>query len=160
MPTFLIGIDPGITGAVCIMQAGHAPVVLDLPTVEAGKGVVKRELDGSGLARILEYLPIHHTRCIIERTSAMPGQGVASMFSMGVSRGVILGVISCLALPLQEVAPARWKKHFGLIGADKDMSRRYALQLYPALADKLARAKDHNRAEAVLLAHYLGTNFT
>lgn len=152
-----IGIDPGLTGAIALMNEGYAdPLVWDMPTVANGKGVVKYEVDPVGLAHIVEgFVGFGASRVILERTNAMPGQGVASMFSMGVSRGVVLGVLGSMRLPYEEVAPSQWKKHFGLIGADKDMSRRLALQLYPQLAKQLARKKDHNRAEAVLLATYL-----
>lgn len=152
-----IGIDPGLTGAIALINENNAePLVWDMPTVASGKGVVKQEVCAVSLARTLEaFAGFGGSRAILERTNAMPGQGVASMFSMGVSRGVVLGVMGALLIPYEEVAPSQWKKHFGLIGADKDMSRRLALQLYPQLAKQLARKKDHNRAEAVLLATYL-----
>ena len=162
MSMVYIGIDPGLTGALAVVEVvggSSGAEVYDLPTVAAGKGVVKRELDPAGLARELFRVQIAaghpDARVVLERTSAMPGQGVASMFSIGVTRGVILGVLGALGLPYQDVAPATWKRHFGLIGADKDMSRRLALQRFPQLAPQLARVKDHNRAEALLLALWL-----
>lgn len=149
-----IGIDPGITGAIAILNPGFDPVVEDMPTTVVGKGTVKREGNGALLAEILRRgtRPVMAT---LERTSAMPGQGVASMFSMGVSRGVVLGVLGALGIPYVDVAPPTWKRHFRLTGADKDASRTLALKMYPSLAPLLARKMDHNRAEAVLLAHYL-----
>jgi crossover junction endodeoxyribonuclease RuvC len=149
-----VGIDVGITGAVAVLDKGFVQLY-DIPTREVGGNAkVKREVDGPALARMLEYLPIQKTRVLIERTNAMPGQGVASMFSMGVSRGVVLGVLGCLALPYAEVTPQKWKKAFGLVKAPKSESIRLAIELYPAAAQWLTRAKDHNRAEAILLAHY------
>ena len=149
-----IGIDPGLTGAIAVLWAENQ--VADMPTTVAGKGVVKREVNGVLLADMLR--PFCGTpgsvRVVLERTSAMPGQGVVSMFSMGVSRGVILGVLGALGVPFIDVAPQTWKAHFRLLGADKDASRTLALRRFPELAGYLARKGDHNRAEALLLAVY------
>jgi crossover junction endodeoxyribonuclease RuvC len=150
-----IGIDPGLTGAVGVLYEG-VTAVHDIPTIAAGKGVVKREIDAHSLARLIAGLgPLDQQRAILERTSAMPGQGVASMFSMGVSRGVILGVLGTLGIVYEEVVPVAWKRAYGLIGAEKDMGRRFAMQRFPSAAWQLDRIKDHNRAEALLLADYL-----
>jgi crossover junction endodeoxyribonuclease RuvC len=155
----LIGLDPGITGAVAIIDANGARV-FDLPVRASGQGIVKRELDAGALAALLDReLPnVGHRRAILERTSARPGQGVASMFSMGVSRGVILGVLAGLAVSCREAPPFAWKKHFRLLGESKAASIALACELFPELAQtRLARVKDHNRAEALLLARYLET---
>ena len=153
-----IGIDPGLTGAIACINAGGAPTVYDMPVSVAGKGVVKREVNAVWLHQLLSIITDSESSSVLlERTSAMPGQGVASMFSMGVTRGVILGVLGALQVRYYEVAPVTWKRHFKLIGADKDRSRTVALQLFPRLAPQLARVKDHNRAEALLLAEYLRT---
>lgn len=153
-----VGIDPGLTGALAVLGAYGDPDVYDLPTVAAGRGTVKRELCapvlGGLLTTLLRSWDPAAVRVMLERTAAMPGQGVASMFSMGVTRGVLLGVVGALGYPLAEVAPSRWKAAMGLAGADKGASRRAALQRFPGLAATLAREKDHNRAEAVLLALY------
>lgn len=150
-----IGIDPGLTGAVAVLRP-HSSEVHDLPTVAAGRGTVKRELDPQGVLRLLQAASgPDPARAVIERTSAMPGQGVASMFSMGVTRGILLASLAAAGIPYEEVAPATWKRAFNLVGADKDQSRRLALQIFPARATSLARVKDHNRAEALLLAEWL-----
>jgi crossover junction endodeoxyribonuclease RuvC len=152
-----IGIDPGLTGAIGVLME-RASAVYDMPTTVSGKGVVKREVSAAQLAFLLDaVIPEGECSVILERTSAMPGQGVASMFSMGVSRGIVLGVLGALKVRFHEVAPQTWKRHYGLIGADKDRSRTLALQLFPTLSSVLGRAKDHNRAEALLLAEYLRT---
>lgn len=148
-----VGIDPGLTGAVGLVEDTGGANVWDLPTVASGKGVVKRELDPDTLLPLLKR--IRADLAVLERTSAMPGQGVASMFSMGTTRGIILCALAAAGTPRREVAPATWKRHFNLIGAEKDMSRRLAIQRFPALAAQLARVKDHNRAEALLLALWL-----
>lgn len=150
----LLAFDPGVTGAFAY-SAPYGSEVFDLPTREAA-GFVKREIDGPRLATAIDcILNGKEGVAILERTSSRPGQGVASMFSMGVSRGVILGVLAGLRVPVQEVEPRAWKAYFGLIGTDKDESLRTARPKFPELAAKLMRAKDHNRAEALLLLEYL-----
>jgi crossover junction endodeoxyribonuclease RuvC len=152
-----IGIDPGLTGAIATNDDGY---VYDIPVVARG-GVVKHEVDAGALAAMLRAIKIaakatddEGCTAVLERTSAMPGQGVGSMFSMGDTRGVIRGVLAALEIPYVEVAPSAWKAKLGLTGADKEASRALAKKLYPEMALLLARKKDHNRAEALLLAYY------
>jgi hypothetical protein len=152
-----IGIDPGLTGAVAFLGDDSGPRVEDIPTVVTGAGTVKCEVDAHGLAALLGGWEPLVRKAVLERTQSMPTQGVATMFSMGVSRGVIKGVLGTLGIPYIEVAPATWKKAYGL-GADKEKARAIAIQRYPALAASLARVKDHNRAEAVLLADWLANS--
>ena len=150
----IIGIDPGITGAVAVIGNG-VEKVLDIPTMAKGKGqsTVKKQINASGLkSLIVENLPKRgKVEVYLERTSAMPGQGVASMFSMGDSYGCIRGVCAALELRLEVITPASWKKHFGL-GRDKEVVRAKAIELFPDMP--LSRKKDHNRAEALLIAKY------
>lgn len=150
--TTLFAFDPGVTGAVAVHCAGMS-FVHDLPTRERSGGFVKREIDAGRLDVLLStYGP---GAAILEMTSAMPGQGVASMFSMGVSRGIILGVLGARGVPTTEVAPRVWKSSFGLTSKDKEASLTLARGQYPSLAKQLARKSDHNRAEALLLLTYL-----
>jgi len=147
-----LGIDPGLTGAVAAVDAkGRVHLLEDLPTITRGKGKVKRELDPAGLAHLLRPIAADIKIAVVEQVGSMPGQGVASVFSLGHSSGVISGVISTLGIPLQLVGPATWKKTFSLT-RDKTMSRTVASRLYPEVA--LHRVKDHNLAEALLLARY------
>jgi crossover junction endodeoxyribonuclease RuvC len=89
----------------------------------------------------------------LERVASMPKQGVASTFRFGRAFGTAIGVIGALKVPLIMVAPAKWKVHFRL-SADKEQSRALALRLFPACAEQFQRKRDHNRAEASLLALY------
>ena len=151
-----IGIDPGITGAVAVVRDSLA-YLYDIPTINVGKKKVTREIDAEGLAGILvewENADPFAVACV-ERTHAMPAQGVTSMFSMGVSRGIVLGVLAGVGFHTTSVEPQAWKKHFGLLKADKEASRALAIKLFPGAADKLRLKKHHNRAEALLLARYL-----
>ena len=109
---------------------------------------VRRSVDAAGLARILKLTP---GEVWVERVNAFPGQGVASMFSLGQSYGIVLGVAAALGYPTHLVNPADWKKFFKL-GKEKELSRALATRLYPGVA--LDRVKDHGRAEALLIARY------
>jgi crossover junction endodeoxyribonuclease RuvC len=156
MTTLYLGVDPGLSGAVAAVDArGHVHLLEDLPTVTRGNGRVKRELDAAGLAHLLRPIAADIKVAVVEQVGSMPGQGVASVFSLGHSAGVIVGVISALQVPLQLVTPATWKKAMGL-GRDKAMSRTVASRMYPST--NLSRVKDHGLAEALLLARYGATS--
>lgn len=153
MADLYLGVDPGLTGALAAVdRQGHVHLLEDLPTVTRGQGRVKRELDPAGLAHLLRPIAGEIRLAVVEQVGSMPGQGVASVFSLGHSAGVIVGVISALGIPLQLVAPSVWKKAYG-IGRDKGLSRTVATRLYPGAS--LARVKDHNLAEALLLATFV-----
>lgn len=149
-----IGIDPGLTGAIAILDDHGGLLSLeDLPVIANGKGSarVTRQLDPAGLAKLLPPCT-KGISVALERVAARPGQGVASVFSLGDSFGCIRGVLAALELPVEIVTPATWKKHHQL-GSDKEQARAKAIQLYPH-AD-LHRVKDHNRSEATLIARWL-----
>ncbi len=145
-----IGIDPGLTGGIAIL--GPTPVVHDMPTILYSKtGFVKRAVDVNGLAGILAPyadLPCH---VFLERVNAFPGQGVGSMFSLGMSYWGAAGVVAAIGLPLNLIGPADWKGHFHL-NAEKELARGLASRLYPML--DLSKKKDHGKAEALLIARY------
>lgn len=147
-----LGIDPGLTGALAILNGdGSMHSVEDLPVMMRGKGRVKHELDPAALARLLRPHVADIKLAVVEQVGSMPGQGVASVFSMGHTLGVIVGVLQALAVPVRLVAPAVWKRAAG-ISADKNLARSEAIRLFPGAP--LERVKDHNRAEALLLARY------
>ena len=156
MTDIFIGIDPGLGGAVAVLGR-KTPHVFDMPTVVVSKtGFVKRAVDVHGLAVTLRpYASDHLIRCkvqvAIERVNAFPGQGVGSMFSLGMSYWGAVGVIAALGLPLELVEAKDWKAHFRL-SKDKEMARGLASRLYPDV--DLSHKKDHGRAEALLIARY------
>lgn len=90
---------------------------------------------------------------MIEKVGSMPKQGVSSTFKFGRSYGEIIGVVAAHKLRMDFVPPGVWKRTFGL-SKDKDASRLKAMELFPQLRDRLTRKKDHNRAEALLIAEY------
>ena len=91
---------------------------------------------------------------IVEQVSAMPGQGVTTMFNFGQSFGVIKGICSAMELHIFYVRPAKWKKHFNLINSEKDASRTKVIEMFHKISNKLSRKKDNNKADAILIAKY------
>ncbi len=154
--TGIIGIDPGLSGAVAHFYDGVV-TTYDTPIFSIKKGKkVQREVDGVQLATIISR---HHPeQVILERVNAMPKQGVVSMFNFGRSFGVVEGVVAALQIPITYVTPQRWKSALRL-SSDKGESRRLATQLWPQHADQWSRVKDDGRAEAALLAHYLAKGY-
>jgi len=148
----VLGIDPGVHGGLAIVAIndGVAPQLvdaIDVPTV----GIGAKERVNALLLRdwINRHAPAH---ALIERSGAMPGQGIASTFKYARAVGTLEAVITCLNIPLTIVEPSTWKKFHRLPGKDKEAARQRALQLFPNAHDLLARKKDHQRAEAMLLA--------
>jgi crossover junction endodeoxyribonuclease RuvC len=148
------GIDPGLSGAVCVFDATKGMLtILDMPTVEVKSGkTVKRKLSEPMLAELLRPHQIEHAA--LEQVSAMPGQGVSSMFSFGQSYGAIRGVLAGLRVPITMVTPAKWMRDLKLTGG-KDGNRQRAAELFPAYAASFSRKKDDGRADAALLAYWL-----
>jgi crossover junction endodeoxyribonuclease RuvC len=152
-----IGIDIGVTGALAAVDSRGTAVVRDLPTVElAGKRLVRRRLDARGLMQaVREIVPPGETAlAILEDVHMRPGNGGAATASLLHSRGIVEAVVELARMDVRLVQPPTWKRHFGLLRTDKAASRERAATLYPCVAAQLSRRRDHNRAEAVLLAHY------
>ena len=146
-----IGIDPGLSGAVAVLS-NSGVLVYEMPTVQTGKtGFVKRAVDLNGLANILRGLETFESPVYLERVNAFPGQGVGSMFSLGMSYWGAAGVVAGLGLPLHLVESKDWKRYFRL-NADKELARGLAARMFPSV--DLSRKKDHGRAEALLIAAY------
>jgi crossover junction endodeoxyribonuclease RuvC len=151
MTALFIGCDPGLTGGIAALDAqGQVHLLEDLPTILRGNGRVKRELDPAGLAHLLRPIAADIVVALVETVASRPGQGVASVFSLGHTSGVIAGVLSALGIPVTTTTPTKWKREMGLIGTDKEASRAMASRLFPAV--NLSRKRDHNLAEALLLA--------
>ena len=93
-------------------------------------------------------------RVVIEQVSAMPGQGVTSMFNFGQSFGILKGICSAMQLPMFFVRPAKWKKYFNLINSQKDASRTRAIEIFPYFSTKLSKKKDSNKADAILISSF------
>jgi crossover junction endodeoxyribonuclease RuvC len=149
----ILGIDPGLSGALAFLDTTtDAVVIMDMPTVEVVRnGKTKREVSAALIADLVAGKGI--VQAFVERVSAMPGQGVSSMFSFGRSVGVLEGVLAAYEIPTTLVTPQAWMKAMS-VRAGKDGSRERAMQLFPQYADQFARKKDNGRSDAVLIAKY------
>ena len=153
----IIGIDPGISGSICFFEDGKILDVLEMPTMTEGKKN-KKQVNGAQiyneiLGRINRF-DKESVRVVIEQVSAMPGQGVTSMFNFGQSFGIIKGICSAMQLPMFFVRPAKWKKYFNLINSEKDASRTRAIEIFPYFSTQLSKKKDSNKADAILIASF------
>ena len=153
----IVGIDPGISGAICFFEDGKILDVIEMPNMAEGKKN-KRQVNGNQLfneisSRLSESNQ-DKVRVVVEHVTAMPGQGVTSMFNFGQSFGVIKGICSAMQLPIYFVRPTKWKKYFNLIKTSKDASRSRAIEIFPKFSEKLKRKKDSNKADAILIARY------
>jgi crossover junction endodeoxyribonuclease RuvC len=151
----IIGVDPGITGAISVLENKKVIEVYETPTMIDGKKN-KRQVNGSHLTNIIKEIILlnKETIAVVEHVNAMPGQGVTSMFNFGQSFGVIKGICAALSLPIYFVRPTKWKKHFNLIKTNKEASRTKVIEIYPEISGKLSRKKDSNKADAILIARY------
>ena len=153
----IIGIDPGISGSICFFQDGKIAKVIEIPTMTEGKKN-KKQVNGSQIfneiSEKIKKLDKKEIKVIIEQVSAMPGQGVTSMFNFGQSFGILKGICSAMQLPLYFVRPAKWKKYFNLINSEKDASRTRAIEVFPYFSSQLSRKKDSNKADAILIASF------
>ena len=151
----IIGIDPGISGAISIIENKKILEVYDTPTMIEGKKN-KKQINGAQVANIIKerLKSDNEVIVVVEHVNAMPGQGVTSMFNFGQSFGVIKGICAALNLPIYFVRPTKWKKYFNLIKTNKDASRTKVIEAYPEISNKLHRKKDSNRADAILIALY------
>ena len=153
----IIGIDPGISGSICFFQDGKIIDVVEMPTMTEGKKN-KKQVNGSQIFNEISFrvkkLDKKDVKVIIEQVSAMPGQGVTSMFNFGQSFGILKGICSAMQLPMYFVRPAKWKKYFNLINSEKDASRTRAIEIFPYFSGQLSRKKDSNKADAILIASF------
>ena len=153
----IIGIDPGISGSICFFEDGKILDVIEMPTMTEGKKN-KKQVNGSQIyneiLKKVNKLETNDIRVIVEQVSAMPGQGVTSMFNFGQSFGILKGICSSMQLPMYFVRPAKWKKYFNLINSQKDASRTKAIQIFPYFSSQLSRKKDSNKADAILIASF------
>lgn len=150
----IIGIDPGKSGAVAMIDGGKVLFAVDTPIITSGKG--KSQYDERAMFKLLEGAILGGaTLAVLEKVSAMPGQGVTSMFSFGQGFGMWLGMLAALPIPYALVTPQRWKATMlADIPGDDQKARSViaAKRMFPGL--EFARKKDHGRAEAILLASW------
>jgi crossover junction endodeoxyribonuclease RuvC len=153
----VIGIDPGITGSLCFFEDGRIVDLIEMPNMADGKKQ-KKQVNGAQIYNEIllrtKNVEKKNIKVVIEHVSAMPGQGVTSMFNFGQSFGVLKGICSAMQLSMHFVRPAKWKKYFNLINAEKDASRTKAIEIFPYISNQLSRKKDGNKADAALIASF------
>ena len=151
----IIGIDPGLRGAIAVLEKNKVLNIFEMPVMSEGKKN-KRQLNSALLVKLLRdnISENEEISVVVEQVNAMPGQGVTSMFNFGQTFGAIKGVCAALELPIFFVRPSKWKKHFELINSSKDSSRTKAIEMYPSLSKELAKKKDVNKSDAILIARY------
>ena len=153
----IIGIDPGISGSICFFEDGVIKDVIEMPTMTDGKKN-KKQVNGSQIfneiSERIKKTDKRNIKVVIEQVSAMPGQGVTSMFNFGQSFGILKGICSAMRLSMYFVRPAKWKKYFNLINSEKDASRTRAIEIFPYFSTELSRKKDSNKADAILIASF------
>lgn len=165
----IFGIDPGISGAICVLQCKDDKYerkiieIYEMPTMIDGKKN-KKQVNGAEVTNIFKKELINHNsmevpyekiaKVVVEHVTAMPGQGVTSMFNFGQSFGVIKGISAALKLPIYFVRPVKWKKYFNLIRTNKDASRTKVIEIFPHISSKISRKKDSNKADSILIAKY------
>ena len=151
----IIGIDPGLSGAIAILENNKIKDLFEMPVMSEGKKN-KRQLNSAQLVKLLKdnIYEKEEISVVVEQVNAMPGQGVTSMFNFGQTFGAIKGICAALGLPIFFVRPAKWKKHFELINSSKDASRTKAIEMYPAISNQLSKKKDVNKSDAILIARF------
>ena len=151
----IIGIDPGLSGAIAVLKNNKVLKVFDMPVMSEGKKN-KRQLNSALLVNLLKQniASDEDVAIVVEQVNAMPGQGVTSMFNFGQTFGAIKGICAALEFPIFFVRPSKWKKHFELINSSKDASRTKVIEMYPKLSNQLAKKKDVNKSDAILIARF------
>jgi crossover junction endodeoxyribonuclease RuvC len=153
----VIGIDPGISGSICFFEDGKIIDLIEMPIMAEGKKQ-KKQVNGAQIYNEIlsrtKNIEKKNIKIVIEHVSAMPGQGVTSMFNFGQSFGVLKGICSAMQLSMHFVRPVKWKKFFNLINSEKDASRTKAIEIFPYISNQLSRKKDANKADAALIASF------
>ena len=153
----IIGIDPGVSGSICFLKNGKILDVIEMPVMNEGKKN-KKQVNGAQIyneiTKKINKNSETNIRVVIEHVTAMPGQGVTSMFNFGQSFGVLKGICSAMRLPMFFVRPAKWKRYYNLINSEKDASRTRAIEIFPDFSTKLSKKKDSNKADAILIASF------
>jgi crossover junction endodeoxyribonuclease RuvC len=151
----IIGIDPGLSGAVSVIDKTGDIKIFDTPVIEIKKAKGKGKICNiDGMVDILAPYSFEESHLFIEKVHAMKGQGVTSMFNFGKGYGAWLGIVAAFKIPHTEVTPQKWKKEIMDGISDKTAARLRAIQLFPKISDQLSKKKDDGRAESLLIAFW------
>ena len=143
----ILGIDPGLSGALVILDDVQPIEWMRMPTYIVGKS---NRVNGAAVASFINKSKID--RAVIELVHSMPGQGVTSSFTFGHAFGTVMGVLAALEIPVSGISPQEWKKRAGLIGKDKDAARSRALELWPHWRALDKKGEGQAMADAALIA--------
>lgn len=154
MVELIIGVDPGLSGGIAVFYPRRMELVTcEIPTLKSGVKN-KKEVD---IYSVCDFLDIWekpvHCRAVIEKVSAMPGQGVTSMFNFGQSYGIMKGLLAAHRFPIEYISPQKWKRDLKL-GKNKDESRELASRIFPDNSKDWKLKKHDGRAEAALIAYH------
>ena len=149
MSTKRIGIDPGSSGALVVLEDAKPVAWLNMPLIKIGTNT------RVNAAHIADFLAPHKgAPAFIELVHIMPKQGAGSAFTFGHAAGVVQGLVQGAGHPLTMVTPQKWKKAAGLIGTEKDVARSTAILLWPEWRALDAKGKGGALADAALIARY------
>ena len=151
----IIGIDPGLDGALAFIGLGEV-LVIDMPTYEVkDKKSKKRHIDVSELLRILRESSGRPPMAYIERQQSYPNQGSVSNYSIGFGYATLVTALTACHIPFETVHPKAWQKHFGIKGATKGQACEIAGRLFPGVSIRGPRGRAlDGRADALLIAEY------
>lgn len=149
----VLAIDPGFTGALAFLDESRNLRVVDMPILQYSS---KTEIDAIALVALLKHRSID--LCVIEDVHAMPHDGVASAFRFGFGTGILHGIVYSRNIPIVRIRPSVWKPAMGL-DREKSTSLMRAKKEFPKQSKLFSRKKDHDRAEAALLALFAFKSF-
>lgn len=176
MTKYVLGVDPGLSGAIAViaarLEAGEKRLELVglwdsaylMHPTKPGKKVtdavkwvanlheaVYLETQGMMGAQRIDRNEVCRL-AVLEKVHASPKMGASSAFNFGAGFGLIQGALLAYSAPIRLVDPSVWKIHLGLMGKNKDDSRFLAQITFPGKEYLFKRKCDDGRAEAALLA--------
>ncbi len=154
MPRYIVGMDPGIHGAVAIFRDQKLWLVEDMPTIKRRHTMTGKEFTVVNAPALGNYLRSHiddDAHIYFERVRAHAMAGKPQSFSFGHSAGIIEGVAAGLLIPYSFVMPQHWQAYWKLIGKGKDDARELALELFPHHGLSFRLKKHDGRADAALV---------
>lgn len=152
----VIGIDPGLKGAIAVLIDGVPSTIIDMPV--KAKATSGNEVDAFALAEFISGLVMHnlgaHIHAVIEAVSTRPGESPTRGQKSAEGAGILKGVLASHGVRYTQVVPQVWKRHHGLLKSDKEASRMLAMAKWPNRCTHFMRVMDHDRAEAALMADW------
>lgn len=154
-----IGVDPGLKGAHVCLRDGEPWVIEDMPTIitnlKTGAEATNHRCLAERFKCYRHMNPGAHIFAVVEQQIALQSEAPQRSLKTGAGFGMILGVLAGLGIDHCVVTSQRWKKHFNLLGTEKDQSRIYCVQRWPEKVGMYMTAKKHNgRSDALLIARY------